>query len=99
MLEREKVLGIDVPVEVMAVVVEETRDPTIGEDTIPKGNVVLDPLRDEDDGPVEAPELAGTERPVVDEMGEEKGGGDELTIVVDIELDIAGVVSVGPVKT
>ena len=57
------------PVEVMVVVVEETLDPTIGEDPILKLNVVPDPLRDEDDGPIEAPELARTERPVVDEMG------------------------------
>ena len=49
--------------------VEETLDPTIGIYPIPKWNVVLDPLRDEDDGPVEAPELARTERPVMDEMG------------------------------
>ena len=37
------------------VAVEETPNPTIGEDPIPKGNVLLDPLRDEDEGPVEAP--------------------------------------------
>ena len=53
----------------MADVVEETLDPTIGEDTIPKWNVVLDPLRDENDGPVEAPKMARTERLIVDEMG------------------------------
>ena len=69
MLHREKVLGIDVLVELMAIVAEETPDPTIGEDPIPKGNVVPDPLRDEDEGLVEAPELVGTKRLVVDEMG------------------------------
>ena len=51
-------------------------------------------LSDEDNGPVEAPEMAGTERPLVDEMG----GGAELTITADIELNIVGVVSVGPIK-
>ena len=35
MLQREKVSKIDVLVEVMVVVVEETSDPTIGEDPIP----------------------------------------------------------------
>ena len=60
---------MDVLVEVMAVVVEEISDPTIGEDPIQKWNVVPDPLRDQDDGPVEAPELVGNERLVVDEMG------------------------------
>ena len=70
MCSREKkILGINVLVEVMAVVVEETPVPTIMEDPIPKGKVVPDPLRDGDDGPVEAPELTGTERTVVDEMG------------------------------
>ena len=39
-LHREKVPGIDVLVEVMVVVVEETSNPTIGEDPIPKSNVV-----------------------------------------------------------
>ena len=69
MLQREKVSGNDVLVEVMAVVVEETPVPTIGDDPIPKGEVVPNSLRDEDDGPVEAPGGEGTERPVVDEMG------------------------------
>ena len=68
-LQREKVLRIDVLVEVMVEMVEETPVPTIGEDPIPKGNVVLDLLKDEVDGPVEAPRGAGTEKPGVDEMG------------------------------
>lgn len=53
----------------MADLVEETRDPTIGEDPIPKWNVVLYPLRDEDDGLVVTLEVEGDERPLVDEMG------------------------------
>ena len=57
---------MDVLVGVMAVMVEETSNPTIGEYPIPK---FPDPLRAKDDGPVEAPELARTERPVADEMG------------------------------
>ena len=68
-LQREQVLGIDVLMEVMEVVVEETLVPTIGEDPIPKGNVVSYTLRDKDDRPVEAPELAGDESLAVDEMG------------------------------
>ena len=49
--------------------VQETLDPTVNEDPIPKWNVVPDPLRDEDDGPVETQKLVGVERLVVDEMG------------------------------
>ena len=52
----------------MEIVVEETLDPTISEDPIPKWNVVPNPLRDEDDGLVEALELEGIEMPVVDEV-------------------------------
>ena len=55
--------------EVMAVVVEEIPDPKIDEDPMPKLNMVLDPLRDEDDGPVDTPEVEGAERPILDEMG------------------------------
>ena len=53
----------------MAVVVEETLDPTIGEDPIPKWNVVRYPLRDEDDGLLVTLEVEGDERPLVGEMG------------------------------
>ena len=97
-LQREKVPGIDVLVEVMVAVVEETPVPTFGEDTIPKGNIVPDPLKDEADGLVEAPGGAGMDTPRVDEMGWEKGGGVELTIAIDVELDIIGVVSIGLIK-
>ena len=69
MLQREKVPRIDVLVEVMAVVVEETLAPTFGVDPTPKEKVVPGPLKDEEDGLVEAPGGVGTERPVVDEMG------------------------------
>ena len=68
-LQREKVPGIDVLVEVLVAVVEETPDPTIGEDPIPKENVVPDPLRDEDDGPVVVHKVERDKRPLVDEMG------------------------------
>ena len=53
----------------MAAMVEETQVPTFGEDPIPKGNAVPDPLKDEVDGPVEAPGWVGTDIPGVDEMG------------------------------
>ena len=99
MLQREKVPGIIVLVEVMATMVEENPIPTFGANPTPKGKVVPDPIKDGADGPIEAPERAGTETPGVDEMGLEKGGGVELTIAVDVELDIAGVVLVGPIKT
>ena len=68
MLQRENVLGIVVLVEGM-VVVEETSIPTFGVDPTPKGKVVPDPLKDEANGPVEAPRGAGTDTPGVDEMG------------------------------
>ena len=83
----------------MVAVVEETPDPINDDDPSPKGNVMLDPLKDEVDGPVEAPGGARTDTPGVDEMGYENGGGVELTIAVDVELDIVGVVSSGPIKT
>ena len=53
----------------MVDVVEETHDPKIDEDPIPKWNVVPDPLRDEDDGPMDAPKFERDERPLLDEMG------------------------------
>ena len=53
----------------MVVVVEETPHPKSDEDPIPKWNVVLDPLRDEDDRPVDSLEFVGTKRPLLDEMG------------------------------
>ena len=69
MLHKEKVPGFEVLVEVVAVVEEETPDPKNDEDPTPKWNVVLDPLRDEDDVLVEAPEFEGAEGPLVDEIG------------------------------
>ena len=67
--QREKVSGIDVVVEELTTVGEETPDPINDDDPNPKGNVVLDPLKDEADGPVEAPRGAGTDTPRVDGMG------------------------------
>ena len=53
----------------MAAVVEETPVPTFDVDPTPKGKVVLDPLKDEADGLVEAPRGAGTDTLGVDEKG------------------------------
>ena len=40
----------------MVTVVEETPVPTFGVDPAPKGKVVPDPLKDEENGPIEAQE-------------------------------------------
>ena len=89
MFQREKVPGMDVVAEELIVAAEETPEPINDDNPSPKGNVMPDPLKDEVDGPVEAPRGAGTE----------KGGGVELTIAIEVELDIVRVVSSGPIKT
>ena len=99
MPQREKVSGIDVVVEELTAAVEETPDPINDDDPSPKGNVMPSPLKDEAYGAVEAPGGEGKDTAGVDEMGQEKGGGVELTIVVDVELNIVGVVSIEEIKT
>ena len=89
---------MDVVVEELMAAAEETPDPINDDDPSPKGNVMPDTLKDEANGPVEAPREARTDTPGVDEMGYENGGV-ELTIAVEVELDIVGVVSSGPIKT
>lgn len=86
-------------VEVVAIVVEEIPNPKSDEDPIPKWNVVPDPLRDEDNELVDAPKVESAEDPLGDGMGFLKGGGVELDITTDIELDIVGLVSTGRIKT
>ena len=60
---------MDVVEKELTTVVEETPDPINDDDPNPKGNVVPDPLKDEEDGPVEALGGAGTNTPGVDGMG------------------------------
>lgn len=88
---------MDVVAEELMVEVEENPNPINDDDPSPKGNVMPDPLKDHANGPVEALGRARMDTPGVDEMGYENGGV-ELTIVVEVELDIVGVVSSGPIK-
>ena len=90
---------MDVVVEELMTTVGETPNPINDDDPSPKGNVMPDPLKDEVDGPVEAPGGARMDTPRLDEMGLEKGGGVELTIAIEVELDISGVVSIELSKT
>ena len=85
-------------VEVVKAMVEETPNPKSDEDPIPKWNVVPNPLRHEDNVLVDVAEVKGIEGPLVDEIGWVKGGGAELDIATDRELDIVGLVSTGPIK-
>ena len=61
--------GMDVIMEELMTIVEETPDPINDDDPSPKGDVVPDTLKDEADGLVEALGGAGMDTPGVDEMG------------------------------
>ena len=60
---------MDVVAEELIAAAKETLDPINDDDPSPKGNVMLDPLQDEADGPMETPGGTRTETLGVDGMG------------------------------
>ena len=60
---------MDVIAEELMIAAKETPNLINDDDPSPKGNVIPDPLKDEADGPVEAPRGAIMDTPGVDEMG------------------------------